>query len=272
MKLLTSLSALFICLFSFTHIAAQETDEIKRVEIEVKDPIADRIVYTGQIQDGTSKDTIYLQTDKEYLVKIPRTRVVKMRTLSEDGEESTSSYRDDRPIPVYNEKEAYSFKEKGFYAALNPVLNIKSRSGFEVHAGAELVAGHRFSRMLGVGLGVYVGSYSWRLRPNTIGGVFAEARGFFLPKKVSPYYRAKIGYGTSIARETSFGLSDFDSADGGLLAGAGVGLRMLGNSKIQLNLETGWNFQHITYNNLTSGAEFREYKFHRHYIGFGIMF
>lgn len=267
------LHVILLVLFTTSALFAQEYDESAQVEIEVQNAIADKIIYTGQIQSESTADTIILLTKNNHLVKIPRKDIISMESANDDKTSNRiEEYRKNNPIPAYNEVASYSFNEKGFYCALNPVLNLSGENGLQVTPGAELVLGHRFSRMLGVGVGISVNRFTWRVSPNAIAGIFAEARGYFLPKKVSPYYRVKVGYGNSLSRENNLGFTDFNSSKGGLLAGGGIGLRFLGNSKIQLNLETGWNFQRITYNNLSNGAEFRKYNFNRHYIGFGLMF
>ena len=115
--------------------------------------------------------------------------------------------------------------------------------------------------MIGVGAGVGLRKWTYEVSPNNVGHVYGEARGFFSPTKVSLYYRLKAGYGNSIGGSVSRFRSGFDSSDGGLYLSPGIGIRFLGNSQFQLNLETGLNHQRITYYGTDFGSVERNYKF-----------
>jgi len=100
----------------------------------------------------------------------------------------------------------YAFREEGFYQSFSLFLNFADPGG----AGLQYTAGHRFSRMLGVGAGIGIESNDfWNSRDAV--PLFAEARGFLVKEKISPYYAVKLGYAFALKDEFS---SEIESKGG----------------------------------------------------------
>ena len=101
--------------------------------------------------------------------------------------------------PQVHQSKLYNFKEEGFYQTFSVFLNTSTLGG----AGMHYSAGHRFKRTLGVGLGIGFESNDLTEVRNSI-PLYAEARGFFLKSKITPYYGLKIGYGFALENEDNF--------------------------------------------------------------------
>ncbi|MDX1408165.1 MAG: hypothetical protein R3330_08530, partial [Saprospiraceae bacterium] len=143
-----------------------------------------------------------------------------------------------RLLRAKREPRPYAFREKGFYQ----VLQFAMSGGPDGGIGATYAAGHRFSRMLGVGVGV--GFENFELDEGKhIYPVFAEARGFFKAEKTTPYYAARLGYGFATGDE-ELGVAD---ARGGLLAGAELGIRFGGHANVNFYAGIGAHFQKAEY-------------------------
>ncbi len=133
----------------------------------------------------------------------------------------------------------YAFKETGMYNTFSVFLNFSFSGG----AGIHYSAGHKFSRLLGVGIGTGFETndfdYSRRIIP-----LFAEVRGYFLPKKITPYYAFKIGYG--------FALNNVDEgtfdAKGGLYLSPELGVRF-GGKNVNYYLGLEYKLQNATFTN-----------------------
>ena len=92
----------------------------------------------------------------------------------------------------------YTFREHGFYQSFSLFLNFADPGG----AGLQYTAGHRFSRMLGVGAGIGIESNDFWNERSAV-PLFAEARGFLVKEKISPYYAVKLGYAFALKNEFS---------------------------------------------------------------------
>lgn len=118
--------------------------------------------------------------------------------------------------PYVRQPRPYAFREHGLYETFSVFLNFSDPGG----AGLTYSIGHRFTRMLGVGLGIgYETNDTWNSR-NQI-PLFAEARGFFLKEKISPYYGVKLGYSFALKNEL-WGTID---AKGGMYFSPELGVR-----------------------------------------------
>ncbi len=113
----------------------------------------------------------------------------------------------------------YAFRETGWYQNTSGFFNFSYSGG----AGIHHAMGYRFSRMLGVGLGTGIETHDFDAVRNII-PVYAEARGFLAPKRVTPYYAIKIGYGFAL-KDVSRGTID---AKGGFHFSPEFGVRFGG--------------------------------------------
>lgn len=113
----------------------------------------------------------------------------------------------------------YAFREVGWYHTTSGFVNTSINGG----AGIHHAMGYRFSRYLGLGLGIGIESNDLDRARNII-PVYAELRGFLMPKKITPYYALKLGYGFAL-RDALAGTIE---AKGGIHISPEVGIRFGG--------------------------------------------
>ena len=93
----------------------------------------------------------------------------------------------------------YAFKEEGWYHTFSGFLNTSFIGG----AGLHYSFGHRFNRLLCAGLGIGIETNDFDADRDIV-PIFAEARGFLLQRKITPYYALKIGYGIALKSDEEF--------------------------------------------------------------------
>jgi len=154
---------------------------------------------------------------------------------------------------LYKVTVPYNFKENGLYYAVrgqyivgNDGRRAKEQGGY----GFSALVGHRFNRLLGIGIGtgydLFIDNTGERLMP-----IFTEVSGYLLPKNSSFSYSLAVGY--------SFAFTDADynlnEAKGGLLIYPAVGLRF-GTGEMKYTVDLGYKFQNaiFTYTNPWDGT------------------
>lgn len=141
--------------------------------------------------------------------------------------------------PYIRKDRSYRFREEGIYNTFSIFLNFSSFGG----AGVHYSIGYRFSRMLGVGIGIGIESNDFN-NSRGIVPLYAEARGFFVPKKISPYYAFKIGYGFAQRAE----LSGTIDAKGGFMVSPELGVRF-GGRAVNYYMGLQYKIQNAEYTN-----------------------
>lgn len=134
---------------------------------------------------------------------------------------------------------SYRFREEGIYNTFSCFLNFSSFGG----AGVHYSIGYRFNRILGVGIGIGIESNDFN-NSRGIVPLYAEARGFFVPKKISPYYAFKIGYGFAQKDE----LSGTIDAKGGFMVSPELGVRF-GGRAVNYYMGFQYKIQNAEYTN-----------------------
>jgi len=124
-----------------------------------------------------------------------------------------------RREPYFREPRVYAFKEEGWYHNTSGFINFSFMGG----AGIHHAMGFRFNRLLGIGLGTGIETHDFNNVRNII-PVYAEVRGFFFPKKITPYYAVKLGYGFALTDE----LAGTSEAKGGIHFSPEMGVRFGG--------------------------------------------
>lgn len=158
----------------------------------------------------------------------------------------------------------YRFRETGLYQSFSMFLNTSFLGGM----GAHYSIGHRVNRMLGIGVGLGIESNevgAWRaVVPLTL-----EARGFFKPAKISPYYAIKAGYGFAVQD----GEFSFAKATGGLHLSPELGLRF-GSGQVCPYFGVQYKIQKASYLYSWNPDEFRndQITYRRMDFRFGILF
>jgi hypothetical protein len=133
----------------------------------------------------------------------------------------------------------YAFKEQGLYQSFSLFLNFADPGG----AGIQYSIGHRFNRLLGVGIGLGLESNDFFNNRGMV-PVFAEARGYFRSEKISPYYAFKLGYGFALKNNY---VEEID-AKGGIYVSPEIGIRF-GGRAVNYYLGMEYKIQKATYVN-----------------------
>src|SRR5687768_2176672 len=131
----------------------------------------------------------------------------------------------------------YAFRETGWYHNSSGFFNISTLGG----VGLSHAMGYRFSRLLGVGLGIGIETNDFTAYRKMI-PVYAEARGFLLKKKISPYYAVKLGYAFGIRDEINGTLG----AKGGIHFSPELGVRF-GAGDVNYYLGVEYKLQNATF-------------------------
>jgi hypothetical protein len=142
------------------------------------------------------------------------------------------------PVYVYGRQaRPYAFREHGLYQTFSAFLNFSDPGG----AGIHYSIGHRFTHLLGVGGGIGIESNDF-FNDRGLVPVFAEARGFFVKKKISPYYAMKVGYGIALKNQNF----DVVEATGGIYFSPEIGVRF-GGKNVNYYLGLEYKLQNATY-------------------------
>ncbi len=109
-------------------------------------------------------------------------------------------------------------------------------------AGAQVVAGYRFNRFIGVGLGVGFDGYGDYFVP-----VSFEVRGFPLKKRFSPIYACQVGYGIPAGGEPDPNEQYVDiEREGGLMVYPSLGMRFETRRNVAFVFDVGVKLQNLT--------------------------
>ena len=164
-------------------------------------------------------------------------------------------------------KKEYKFAESGIYHAIGFGMNASS---FAPGLGLTYAIGYRFKPVIGVGIGTGLQGYDIGWGKNVI-PVFAEARGYFLRKKTSPYYAVRGGYGFGLRNQ----LNGITEASGGVMFNPEVGVRFGGGSEVSYFMGVGVLLQKASFTQnweWEQGTNTENYTFRRLELKFGIVF
>ncbi|MCB0565335.1 MAG: hypothetical protein KDD01_13255 [Phaeodactylibacter sp.] len=189
----------------------------------------------------------------------------------EQGWLSSEADRQEMPSNPSPKKKSYAFKEKGFYnATYFSTLSGSVDEAFQLGLGIHNVTGYQLHRMLGLGFGFGVDTYSFD-NGETLYPVFAEARGYLSPKKVSPYYSGSLGYGFAFRNSDDF----INKANGGLFYRAALGLRLGADKDTNVLADIGYQYQAAFFERRTefqNEIEEKRLEFNRIVIRIGLIF
>ena len=175
---------------------------------------------TGQITEIKAGDTLVFQSWGGAMFHIPRKEV---KRIVQDCRRTKGASRGPRP---------YTFKERGLYHhTRGSVLLGQAYYGLD-NTGLQLQhsSGWMFSRLLGLGLGTGIERFDPEGSDASVYPVFAEIRGYVLPKPLTPYYSIAAGWGfAGRSRGDRWGYTD--TWHGGWTAQAEIGYR-IGNHLI----------------------------------------
>ncbi len=134
----------------------------------------------------------------------------------------------------------YSFRESGWYHATRFAV-LTGESGFGI--GLQHSAGYKIDRLLGLGLGIGLENFGLFDGNTATYPIFAELRGYLMPKKITPFYALGAGYGLSKKyNDSSTWGGGNERWRGGWMAQGQIGYRIGNNACVHL----GIRFQHKT--------------------------
>ncbi len=222
-------SIIFSILFSFPAAAQQDSSDSKIFDIVW---LKDGSKLTGTIIKWDLGRGMEFQISTGAIILIPKSDI---RRVMQDTPYITGGRRD-REVYV-REPKPYAFREEGWYHTTSGFINVSNMGGVGIHHAM----GYRINRMLGVGLGSGIETHDFNRVRNII-PVYAEARGFFFPKKITPYYAIKLGYGFALRNEIS-GTTD---ASGGIHFSPELGVRF-GSGDVSYYLGLEYKIQNATF-------------------------
>jgi len=167
----------------------------------------------------------------------------------------------------YKPKKEYKFDEEGIYHAVELGLNANRQSP---GLGLTYAIGYRFKPILGVGIGTGIQGYDIGWGKNVI-PLFAEVRGYFFRKKVTPYYALRAGYGFGLKN----GNNAISEASGGMMFNPQVGVRFGGANNVSYYMGLGMLIQKASFTEDWQWSEqtnIDKYTFRRWEMKFGIVF
>lgn len=173
--------------------------------------------------------------------------------------------------PELLREKTYAFKERGvFNATFFSTLSGAAGSKFQLGLGIHNVTGYQFHRLLGIGLGLGVDTYSFD-NGETLHPVFAEARGYLSRKSVSPYYSGSAGYGFAFKSSDEL----INKAEGGMFFRGAMGLRLGADKDTNVLADIGYQYQEAFFERRTpflNEIEEKWLRFHRIVVRVGLIF
>jgi hypothetical protein len=161
-------------------------------------------------------------------------------------------------------KQYNKFREEGLYGTFSWFLNASENGG----AGMHFSMGHRFNRLLGAGMGIGYESNDFFNTRNLV-PLYLEARGFFTPTRISPYYAVKLGYGFALQNQ----LNGTIDASGGIHFCTELGVRF-GGRNINYYMGLEYKIQNATFTNSDwNGGQFTDVvSYRRTELRMGLLF
>jgi len=253
MNKIVKILALGLCLVMGPSLQAQEEGSHSKSQAIVHLKNGTKI--KGEIKEWVYEEYIILLMDWGSEMKLVHDQIKKIVQID----------------AVKNHVSPYNFKEEGLYFTAKAQVmagNEGPRAKGIYGAGFSASAGHRFNRLLGVGLGVGYDKFIWDSGESLI-PVFAEVNGFLSPTNSSIFYNLQLGYSFAQANEAYL----LTEAKGGILVYPAIGVRF-GKENTKMTFDVGYKFQAATFtyseiwNNTTTFEQ--EVLFKRLSLRFGI--
>ena len=173
--------------------------------------------------------------------------------------------------PVLSKVKAYAFKEKGvFNATYFSTLSGTSEGDFQMGLGIHNITGYQFHRLIGLGGGFGVDTYSFD-NGETLYPIFFELRGYLSAKKMAPYYSGSVGYGLAFKDSDEL----INKAEGGIFYRLALGLRLGADEDTNVLADIGYQFQEAFFERRTvflNEIEEKLLKFKRIVVRVGLIF
>ncbi len=248
----------FLCLCSIGQSFAQtEIEDIKYVDALY---LNNGSVFRGKLVEYKHDEYVKIQILGGQVITFPAEQVLKV--VQENIHASGPKARLIRE---------YAFKENGIYneTYFNMPMGNDQWGWWVSGLGLHHVMGYQHNRWIGAGLGVGIDAYEIGSSHNVL-PIYLEARGYFLKKKVSPFYSMNLGYGIALKDQNS----NIVEAKGGLMYNPSLGYRFGGHPNANFTLALGYKVQKASYTRLGwDGSRFEnKYTFKRVNLKLGILF
>ena len=131
----------------------------------------------------------------------------------------------------------YDFRERGWYhhTRVGTLCGMHYQDWVSIGFGIQHSSGYQLNRLLGIGVGL--GAERFMVGDNDANTypLFAEARGYLLPQRITPYFEAGLGW--AFAQRTGSERWGYtDQYSGGLMAQAKLGYRFGNHMTASLGL------------------------------------
>jgi len=177
--------------------------------------------------------------------------------ISLDKERIKKGVREMENIPEYRLVPIKDTAKRGFYNVTYASFHFRSGGDFgnnEFGFGVENVFGFQFNQYTGLGLGIGYHDNSGNIGRGKIIPIYAEYRGYFSDKKVSPYYSIASGlsFGTEVKEDT---WQPYTSTKPGPYFYPAIGFKS-GSDESSIMVDVGFRFSQVTYLYEESGQNF----------------
>jgi hypothetical protein len=245
-------------LFAFFILATNVISQEKKADCQDVVYLKGRSVFRGTITEYKTDGYLVMTTWSGGQIQVPAINVNRI----------VQKCKEDKPVGASSPRPAYSFEETGWYHATRMSVLFGS-SG--IGAGVQHSSGIKINRLIGIGIGAGLENFDPFDAGVTTFPIFAEMRGYFLPKSISPFYAVGVGYGIS-GNSKDDGRNDgaINQWRGGYLLQGHLGYRIGNHGFIQL----GIRLQHKTrrWENIWSGVTgVDQLLYKRLDIGFGLL-
>ncbi len=240
------------CLLSFLQMMAQEgTSASDAVYMK------NGSVFRGTIMDYIPGEQVQLQMTNGNMLLLDDKNVRKIIQGGADNKKNKV-------------RKPYQFREKGVYHFTSGHINT-GRSAYrnynETGLGFTHTSGYQFNRWLGVGIGMGMDYYYMDSGQRFL-QTFAEARGYLMQKRMSPYYALSVGYGSAFQDEDR----NIIEAKGGALIYPAMGFRFGGSNGANFTLDFGVKFQSGTFVYRSWDVQTHEMNYNRAVIRIGLLY
>ncbi len=163
------------------------------------------------------------------------------------------SSRETRVRDSIRVREPWVPRRKGYFLQGQVLLEL-------AQGGLRVVNGYKFGRFgyLGLGVGIDLSGPSISHAYNNLWGngsyggtgvympVYIHYSGDILNRRVTPFYAMELGY-AALLRDTDNQWSDNDRVRGGVIGGAGIGVRFNTRRRLNMSVLFNLNFKNISY-------------------------
>jgi len=249
---------LFIVCFLLPNTNFAQTDDIQYIDIV---HLKDGSEFRGKIIIYKHDDYLKMEILGGQVVEFPAKQIKKI---------VQQPYGQSAYVPKVVRTREYNFRERGIYneTYVNLPQGYNSSGWWNVGLGMHHVTGFQFNRWIGAGMGIGFDGYEMGRGENVI-PVYAEARGYFKQKNISPFYSVGLGYGFAGKNENT----GIIKGRGGIMFNPNIGYRFGASAGANFTLSFGYKLQKASFTVLRWNGEIkRDYTYNRLNLKLGLLF